>query len=160
MTQAKSRWRKLARECYERVLAETAGRCNIEDVKDQVRTEIRAQGISDDVLDDFVDGLVTGEDDRRASQADSGQGDLFTGEPAALDAVWRLGSGERVQARHATRADCYARLGLRAENVARVTESFAREQQRLAKLMPYMTDDTVTVEEALAAWNRAAPDAA
>jgi hypothetical protein len=149
-----SRFKKIARECYERILAESGGRCDVEDIRDAILREILSQGVSDDIVDDFVDGLLKEEDDRRASAADTGQMDIFSGEPAALDAVWRLGGGERVLARHATRADCYARLGLKAQNVARVTESFAREQERLAKLMPYMPDDTVTIETALDAWRR------
>lgn len=152
--QKNSRYKKIARECYERVLDRRGGRCDIEDVRDAILEEVLAQGVSDDILDDFVDGLLRDEDDRRASAADSDQPDLFSGEPAALDNLWRLGGGERVLARYGTRADVYARLGLKAQNVARVTESFAREQARMARLTPYMTDDTVTVEEALVAWKR------
>lgn len=154
-----SRYKKIARECYERVLADSGGRCDVEDIRDAILREILAQGVSDDIVDDFVDGLLREEDDRRASAADNGQLDLFSGEPAALDVVWRLGGGERVLARHGTRADVYARLGIKAQNVARVTEAFAREQERMARLMPYMTDDTVTVESALEAWKRDNPGA-
>lgn len=149
-----SRYKKIARECYERVLEESGGRCDVEDIRDAIVEEILGQGVSDDIVDDFVDGLLREEDERRASNADSGQLDLFSGDPAALDVVWRLGGGERVLARHATRADVYARLGLKAQNVARVTEAFAREQERMARLMPYMVDDTVTLAAAITDWRR------
>jgi hypothetical protein len=153
----RSRFKKLARECYESALDQQGGRCDLEDVRDLILAQIVAQGVSDDIVDDFVDGLLKEEDARQAQSADYGQYDLFSGELAALDVVWRLGHGVRVRARHATRADIYARLGIKAENLKNVTEAFLREQQRATKLMPYMTDDTITVEMALEAWKRDNP---
>lgn len=159
MSKTNSRYRKIARECYDRVLDETGGRCNVEDIADEVREEIRAQEVGDDILDDFVEGLVKAEDDRRASRADSGQLDLLTGDEEALDAVWRTGGGNRVQVRHATRVDGYARLGIRAENVAHVNAAFAKDQQQFAQLIPYLTDDTITITQARAAWRKNNPGA-
>jgi hypothetical protein len=147
-----SRYKRMAAECYELVML--TGRFDVEDVKDQLRERILEEGVHDGIVDDFVDGLVVAEDKRRTATADSHQLDLFSGEPAALDAVWALGHGERVLARNATRPDVYARLGLKAENAARVSAAFAREQERMSRLLPFMTDDTITVPEALAMWHR------
>lgn len=147
-----SRYRKIAAECYERVLREAGGRCDKEDVRDAIVAEILAQGIGDDIVDDFVDGLLATEDARRTKSTEAGQLNLFTEEDASLDEVLALGGGERVMKRYATRADWYANLALRARNVAQVTAAFTRAQEQIARLMPYLTDETVTTEEALRLW--------
>jgi hypothetical protein len=148
-----SRYRKIAVECYERVLRET-GRFDIEDVRDAILAEVLAQGVSEDIVDDFVDGLVKDEDKRRAQAAELDQLDLFSGEPAALDAVWRLGDGQRVMARHATRSDVFARLRLKRQHIEDAQAAYERDEARMARLLPYMTDDSITVEIALDAWKR------
>jgi hypothetical protein len=153
----KSRYKQLARDAYEAVLNQAAGRCDLEDVRDEILARIVALGVSDDIVDDFVDGLLAAEDGRQSSGADSGQYDLFSGEPEALDAVWRLGGGTRVRCRHATRADWYVRLAIKEQNLAAVKDAYDRELARAAKLMPYMTDDTITTEAALEAWRRDNP---
>jgi len=148
-----SRYRKIAAECYERVLREAGGRCDKEDVRDEIVQEILAQGIGDDIVDEFVDGLLDAEDAKRTkSSTEASQLDLFTEEVAALDDVLALGGGERVMVRYATRADWYANLALRARNVAKVTDAFTRAQAQVARLMPYLVDETVTTEEALQRW--------
>lgn len=152
--QNKSRYKKIAAECYEQVSAESKGRFHKEDVRDALVAEIIAQGLADDVVDDFVDGLLDAEDKKRTGGSNGGQLDLFSGEEAALDHVLALGGGERIRARHATLPDLYANLGLRADNAARVNQAFARAQADVARLTPYLTDPTVTVEAALAAWRR------
>ena len=155
-----SRYRKIAAECYERIINETDGRWDIEDVRDAILTELLAQGISDDIIDEFVDSLVKDEDKRRSSSADSNQLDLFSGESEALDAVWPLGGGSRVAARHATRSDVYIRLELKKQNLKDVQAAYKREKDQMARLLPYMTDDTITVEEALEAWKHDNPGGA
>jgi hypothetical protein len=154
MSDKESRYRKIAAECYERVMQEVGGRFDVEDVRDVLVEEILSQGVTDDIVDDFVDGLLAAEDKKRTRAGDSRQLDLFSGEDAAFDAVWALGGGERVQARHATKPDVYARLGLRATNLSLAADAFAREQEKMARLLPYMIDETVTVPTAFEAWRR------
>jgi hypothetical protein len=152
---SESRYRKIAAECYARVLREAGGRCDKEDVRDAIVQEILAQSIGDDIVDDFVDGLLDAEDAKRTKSSEAGQLDLFSGEDASLDDVLALGGGERVLKRYATRADWYAHLALSARNVARVTEAFVRKQEQIAKLMPFLVDETVTTEAALQNWRSA-----
>lgn len=71
---------------------------------------------------------------------------LLAGDPAALDAIWRLNSQWRVRARHATRANILMWLGNR-----RVASALERDRQAAAKLLEFMPDDFVTVEQAVAA---------
>ena len=144
-----NRWRKIAREVYERVIDTHGGRAEKDEILDELKDEIRAHGLSDDIFDTVVEDLLKNEDDRQAKKANSGQLDLLTGEDEALDAVWRLGESTRVRARRATRDDVYAWLGLKAKNAADTAAAFAREQGRLSKLTPYMVDGNVTVEDAV-----------
>jgi hypothetical protein len=147
-----NRFKKIAAEVYDRVMAESGGRCNIEDIRDALLTEVLAQGITDDIVDEFVAGLLSAEDNRRSSDSGDEQLDLFSGDPAAYDTVWRVGAGDRVQVKYATRVDWQARIGLKVQNVDRVRSALAREQKRQAQLWPYLVDDTVTIPQAIAAW--------
>lgn len=71
---------------------------------------------------------------------------LLAGDPRALDQVWALDSEWRVRARHATRADVLRWLSNR-----RVASAMERDKQAAAKLLEFMPDDFVTVEQAVAA---------
>ena len=70
---------------------------------------------------------------------------LLAGDAAALDRVWALDSQWRVRARHATRADVLMWLRNR-----RVASALERDRQAAAKLLEFMPDDFVTVEQAVA----------
>jgi hypothetical protein len=142
-------YKKIAREVYERTVDEHQGRCTKDQIRDALTRELTAHGLADDILHEFVEGLLKGEDDRQAKKQSSPQLDILTGEEEALDAVLRLGENTRVRARAAHRDDIYAWLALKSENAARTAEAFAREQRRYAQLIPYMTNDQTTVEEAV-----------
>jgi hypothetical protein len=71
---------------------------------------------------------------------------LLAGDPAALDQIWALDSEWRVRARHATRTDVLKWLRNR-----RVASALERDKQAAAKLLEFMPDDFVTVEQAITA---------
>jgi hypothetical protein len=141
-----SRYRKLAGEAYDRI-ADRPGRFEMDEVRREIRIELNATGADSELLDEFADSLAQQVDDRRTSKADSAQYDLLTGEPAAFDAVWRLGGGRRVRVRYANREDALARLALQKENRDRVDAAYEAERKRLSLLMPYLTDPDVTMPD-------------
>src|SRR5689334_17942733 len=96
------------------------GRFDIEDVKDELREEIAANGLDADAIDFLVDELIRREDDAHGKAPKHvGQFDLLTEEEVAtaLDVVWKLDGGERVQAKYANRPDHLRRLGVKKQNL-------------------------------------------
>ncbi|HEY6014651.1 MAG TPA: hypothetical protein VIU37_11605 [Candidatus Limnocylindrales bacterium] len=150
-----SRYRKIARECYERVMRGAKGRFDIEDVKDELRDEIAANGLDADAIDFLVEDLIRREDEARGkAPRHVGQLDLLTEDEvaSALDVVWKLDGGERVQAKYANRADHLRRLGVKKQNLDAVQDAYARDKREYDHLAPYYLDDTTTYADALAAW--------
>lgn len=94
-------------------------------------------------------------DDRAAARIENQQMDLLTGEAVAMDAVWRLGGGLRVKARHAVAADVLAWLDIRGANAQRVADAFAADRALVAELLVYMPTADVTVEQAVEARTKA-----
>lgn len=144
----RSRFNKLAEVAYDRV-ADQADHFDITQVIDEIRAELSREDTTSELIAAFAQSLAERADDRRAKRADSGQLDLLTGEPEALDAVWRLGGGRRVRARQATRGDVLAWLAIRGDNAARVAEAYERDRQAVAELLVHMADDEMTVEQAV-----------
>jgi hypothetical protein len=150
-----SRYRKMAREAYERVMRGARGRFDIEDVKDELREEIAANVLDADAVDFLVDELIRLEDEARGkSPKNIGQLDLLTEDEvaSALDVVWKLDGGERVQARYANRPDHLRRLGVKKQNLDAVQDAYDRDKVHYDRLAPYYLDDTTTYPEAIAAW--------
>lgn len=150
-----SRYRKIARECYERVMRGARGRFDIEDVKDELREEILANGLDAEAVDYLVEILIGLEDEARGKTPKHiGQLDLLTEEEvaSALDVVWKLYGGERVQAKYANRADHLRRLGVKRDNLEAVERAYGRARREYDHLDPYYLDDTTTYADALAAW--------
>lgn len=145
-----SRYRKLADAAYDRV-AESKDHFDIAEVVEEIARELSSEDASSELIREFAHNLAEKADDRRAKRADSGQIDLFTGEPEALDAVWRIGGGRRVKAKDAIREDVLAWLGIRRENADRVAAAFDRDRQVVAELLVFMPDLDTTVEQAVQA---------
>lgn len=150
-----SRYRKMVRECYERVMHGARGRFDIEDVKDELREEIAAHGLDADAIDYLVDDLIRKEDEARGkAPRHVGQFDLLTEEvvASALDVVWKLDGGERVQAKYANRADHLRRLGVKKQNRDAVDDAYNRDKREYDHLSVYYLDDTTTYADALGGW--------
>lgn len=141
------RYRKRAAAIFD-ARADTAARFDFEDVVSDIKADLKGEVVNDELISEFARSLAHSIDDSRASRADSQQLDLLTGEPAAMDAVWRLGGGVRVRARHATRTDVLLWFGIRSANTDRVIAAFERDRTAVAELLVYMSDDEVTVEQA------------
>lgn len=152
-----SRLRKIAATAYERVRDRNAGRVDLDEVVTEVETELEAEGLAADLLHDIAKEFAEAEDRVRCSRSTSGQLDLLTGEDESLDGMWRLGGRLRVQVRHAKRTEYLAHLAAQGDNASRVTAAYAKAQREAAELLPYMVDDSVTVEQARAAWRAARP---
>lgn len=146
----RSRYNKLADAAYDRV-ADGADHFDITEVIDEIVRELSSEEATAELLREFAQTLAERADDKRAKRADSGQLDLLTGEPEALDAVWRIGGGRRVRARDARREDVLAWLAIRGDNAERVREAYERDRQQVAELLVFMADDETTVAAAVAA---------
>ena len=146
----RSRFNKLAEAVYDRV-ADEADQFDIAEVVDEIARELSTEQATTELIREFAQSLAERADDRRAKRADSGQMDLLTGEVEALDAVWRIGGGRRVRARDATREHVLAWLAIRGDNAARVVSAYDRDRQQVAELLVYMTDDRMTVAQAVEA---------
>lgn len=144
---AHSRFNKMAAAIYDR-LAES-GRFAIGDVQAEIRGELASETTNAELLDEVAVLLAQRIDNKRVERSEAQQLDLLTGEPAALDAVLRLGHGQRVTARVAKRADLVRWLGLRGENFDRVKAAYDFDRQVVAELLIYMPDDETTVELAV-----------
>lgn len=156
-TRLASRLEQIAADCYDRVARRNHGRFDIEDVRDEVAAAFFALDSPDDFVYEAVNSVTDKVDKARSTATDVAQLDLFSGEMAALDVVWKLGGGQRVVRRYATRADWYDREGLKKENIDNAKRTLKREQDEMAKLLPYMVNDTVTHEQALVMWRVANP---
>lgn len=150
-----SRYQKIADAAYDRV-ADGEERFDLAEVTAEIRTELGTETVRDEILDEFAQQLAERADEKRAKRVDSDQYDLLTGEVEALDAMWRLGAGKRVRARHANREELLQWLGIRAANAARVNAAFERDRTAVAELLLFMEDDT-TVEQAIEARKKAQP---
>lgn len=144
------RYRKRAAAIYDS-RADGADRFEFEDVVADIKASLMEEVVNDELISEFARSLARSIDDARAARADSQQLDLLTGETAAMDAVWRLGSGVRVRARHAKRADIIVWIGIRGANTDRVNAAYERDRAAVAELLVYMPDETVSVEQAAAA---------
>jgi len=146
---AHSRYRKMALAVYDRI-ADRPGRFDMAEVTAEIRLELTDAGADDELLDELAAGLAQSADDRRASlTVNDYQTDLFSGEPAVYDSIWRLGGGRRVRLRYANREDAVAHLALQAENVKQVVEAHKAEKRRLRLLLPFMKDPRTTIPEAV-----------
>jgi hypothetical protein len=144
------RYRKRAAALFD-ARADGAIRFDFEDVVADIKADLQEEVVNDELISEFARSLAHSIDDARASRADSQQLNLLTGETAAMDAVWRLGDGVRVRARHATRSDVLLWFGIRSANTDRVIAAFERDRTAVAELLVYMPDESVTVEMAAAA---------
>lgn len=142
------RFNKIADAVYER-FADQPDRFDINDVRDEIRAELASESVNGELLDEFANQLTRVVDKRHTKRADSRQMDLLTGEVAALDAVWKIGGGQRVTARRANRTDVVMWLGIRGKNAAKVAAAFDKDRFTAAELLVHMPDDLVTVEEAI-----------
>jgi len=141
------RFNKLANVIYERV-ADATPRFDISDVREEIRAELASESVNNELLDEFAAQLTRAADKRHAG-SDSQQLDLLTGEPAALDAIWKIGDGKRVTARRANRNELLAWLDIRGRNAAAVVAAYEKDRVTAAELLVHMSDDKVTVEEAV-----------
>lgn len=151
----RSRFNKLAEAAYQRV-ADHAGPFGLGEVVAEITAELSTEAASAELIAEFARSLAERADERAAKRADSEQMDLLTGEVEALDAVWRIGGGQRVRARDATREHVLAWLEIRGRNAERVREAYERDRQQVAELLVYMTD-AMTVAEAVRARKAALP---
>ena len=151
-----SRYKKIAEEAYARV-ADGSEKFDLDDVIDEIVAELSTEATNAELVREFAETLAARADDRAASRIENQQMDLLTGEAVALDAVWRLGGGRRIKARHAVSAEVLAWLQLRAANAQRVTDALDADRKLAAELLLYMPDDKTTVEQAVAARKRATP---
>lgn len=151
-----SRYKKIAEAAYARV-ADSGEQFGLDDVIDEILTELANVGADKEMVREFAETLAERADDRAAARVDNQQLDLLTGEAVAMDAVWRLGDGRRVKARHATRDDVLAWLQIRAANAQRVADAFDADRKLAAELLLYMTEPDTTVEAAVAARKKAQP---
>lgn len=148
-----SRYQKIADAAYERI-ADEEERFDLTEVIAAIREELEAETVRGEILDEFAQQLAEKADEKRSRRVDSEQYDLLTGEVEALDAMWRLGAGKRVRARHANREELLLWLGIRAANAERVASAFDRDRKAVAELIAYMDDPATTVEQAIAARNK------
>lgn len=153
------RFNKLANVIYQRV-ADTSARFDIGDVREEIRAELASESVNNELLDEFASQLTQAADKRHTTRADSQQLDLLTGEPAALDAVWKLGDGRRVMARRANRNELLAWIDIRGRNAAAVIAAYEKDRVTAAELLVHMADDKVTVEEAVSRYKAAQGGAA
>jgi hypothetical protein len=142
------RFTKIADAIYEH-FADGTARFDINDVRDQIRAELAAESVNGELLDEFAGQLARTADKRHTKRTDSQQMDLLTGEPVALDAVWKVGPGQRVAARHANRMDVLTWVEIRGKNAAKVADAYDKDRHTAAELLVYMPDDQVTVEQAV-----------
>lgn len=138
------RYHKIALARYE-ALADGTEHFTLDQVIADAETEFRSLPPSEDMYHTLAATLVRSIDDKKAARLDDGQLDLLTGEPAALDSVWRLGGGRRVRARFANRTDALLWLGIRSANTDRVVAAFERDQRAVAELIAFMPDDSVSI---------------
>jgi len=151
-----SRYQKIAAEAYARI-ADTGEQFDLDEVISEIVAELSNETTNAELLLEFAETLAARADDKAAARIDNQQLDLLTGETVAMDAVWRLGAGRRVKARHAVRDDVLAWLQLRAANAQRVADAFDADRKLAAELLLYMTDDAITVEQAVEARKQAQP---
>lgn len=144
----RERYNKIAATAYDRY-ADRQARFDMAGVIADVAAELSSESVNGELIQEFASQLVHSVDKKKTARAEDGQIDLLTGEPAALDAVWRLGSGQRVRARYANRIDMVTWLGMRRENAERVVAAFKRDETAVAQLLPFMADDSVLVERAI-----------
>lgn len=144
----RSRYNKIADAAYDRV-ADGADQFDIGEVIDEIVRELSAENTTQELLREFAQSLAEKADDKRAKRADSGQMDLLAGDAEALDAVWRVGGGKRIRARHANRQDATRWIGIRGDNAARVVAAYDRDRKQVAELLVYMPDDDTSVEQAV-----------
>lgn len=142
------RFNKIADAVYERY-SDSPDRFDINDVRDAIRAELAAEVLNEEVLNEFANQLARGTDKRHTKRTGSQQMDLLTGEVAALEAVWKVGGGTRVTARHANRTDVLMWLSIRGKNADKVAAAFKQDRHTAAELLVYMPDDLTTVEEAV-----------
>lgn len=148
------RFNKLADAVYDR-FADSPDRFAINDVRNEIRRELASETTNGEVLDEFAALLTRESDKRHTKRATSQQMDLLTGEVEALDAVWKLGAGQRVTARRANRTDVLLWLGIRGKNAEKVRLAYDHDRHVAAELLLYMPDDLTTVEVAVEARKRA-----
>jgi hypothetical protein len=150
----KSRYKKIAEEAYARV-ADGGEQFDLGEVIDEIVAELSSETTNAELVREFAETLAAGADDRASARIENQQMDLLTGEPVAMEAVWRLGAGRRVKARHAVREDVLAWLQIRAANAQRVADAFDADRKLAVELLLYMTDDETTVEKAVEARKKA-----
>ncbi len=151
------RFNKLADEIYQRVV-DQADRFDINDVRDEIRAELAVESMNTELLDEFAAQLAQVAEKRRGKRDTSHQLDLLTGEPAALDAVWKLGDGKRVLARRANRTELLAWINIRGKNAAATAAAYEKDRRAAAELLLHMPNDSVTVEEAVEAHKASGAD--
>jgi len=149
-----SRYKKIAEEVYARV-ADSGDEFDLDDVIAEIAKELSAEATNAELVREFAETLAARADDRAAARIENQQLDLLTGEAVALDAVWRLGAGRRIKARHAVRNDVLAWLQIRAANAQRVADAFDADRSLAAELLLYMTKPDTTVEKAVEARTKA-----
>lgn len=145
------RFKKIALARYNEH-ADSAAHFTLDEVIADAEAEFRTLQSDEDYYHDLAVTLVQAIDGKRASRAEGDQLDLLTGEPAALDQIWRLGDGRRVRARFANRVDAIARIGVINQNESRVVAAASRERRQIAELLVYMLDDDVLIPDAVTAW--------
>lgn len=152
----RSRYNKIADAAYERV-ADGKDHFDIAEVVSEIVKELSTEDASQELIREFAHTLAEKADDKRAKRADSGQVDLFTGQPEALDAVWRIGGGKRVRVREATRDDVVSRLAIIGDNAARVAAAHDKDRRQLLELLAWMPNKRMTVAQAVQARKDAQP---
>jgi hypothetical protein len=148
------RFNKLADAVYDR-FADGPDRFAINDVRDEIRRELSSETTNGEVQDEFAALLTRESDKRHTKRATSQQMDLLTGEVEALDAVWKLGGGQRVTVRRANRTDVLLWLGIRGKNAEKVRLALEHDRHVAAELLVFMPDDLTTVEQAVEARKKA-----
>jgi hypothetical protein len=151
-----SRYKKIADAAYARI-ADGGEQFDLDEVIDEIVAELSNETTNAELVREFAETLAARADDRAAARVDSQQLDLLTGDPAAMDAVWRLGSGRRVKARHAVRDDVLAWMQIRATNAQRVADAYEADQKLATELLAFMDHDETTVEQAVDARKKVQP---
>lgn len=151
-----SRYRKIAEAAYQRI-ADGGEKFDLDEVIDEIVAELSSETTNAELVREYAELLAGKADDRAAARIENQQMDLLTGEAVAMDAVWRLGDGRRVKARHAVAADVLAWLEIRGANAQRVADAFTADRALAAELLVYMPSADVTVEQAVEARKKTQP---
>ncbi len=97
---------------------------------------------------------VREEDDKRIRQASSPISWL-TGEVEALDGALVIGDQYRVRLGSAVRDDLLTAQALKHRNFEQIKKALEQDDAKIAEILPYMEDETTTVQQARQAYEAA-----